>query len=159
MLTTKPYICRLILFPQSIMLAKLEAASRSCYIASYYIPNGNMHMVLLNYFFMGIEILRMDQNCLTHISQGCFAGTGTVVSLFQCQVISYHDDVIKWEHFPRCWPFVRGIHRYLVTSPHKGQWREALMFSLICVWINGWVKNREAGDLRHYCALYYVIAK
>ena len=22
-----------------------------------------------------------------------------------------HDDVIKWEHFPRYWPFVRGIHR------------------------------------------------
>ena len=22
-----------------------------------------------------------------------------------------HDDVIKWKHFPRCWPFVRGIHR------------------------------------------------
>ena len=32
-------------------------------------------------------------------------------------------------------------------SPHKGQWRGALMFSLICDWINGWVNNREAGDL------------
>ena len=21
-----------------------------------------------------------------------------------------HDDVIKWKHFPRNWPFVRGIH-------------------------------------------------
>ena len=48
-----------------------------------------------------------------------------------------HDDVIKWRHFPRCWPFVRGIHRSPVNSPHKGQWRWALMFSLICVWING----------------------
>ena len=37
-----------------------------------------------------------------------------------------------------------------VNSPHKGQWRGALMFSLICTWINGWVNNREAGDLRHY---------
>ena len=35
-----------------------------------------------------------------------------------------------------------------VNSPHKGQWRGALMFSLICAWINGWVNNREAGDLR-----------
>ena len=26
------------------------------------------------------------------------------------------------------------------------------MFSLICVWINGWVNNREAGDLRRYRA-------
>ena len=23
----------------------------------------------------------------------------------------HHDDVIKWKHFPRYWPFVRGIHR------------------------------------------------
>ena len=43
-----------------------------------------------------------------------------------------------------------------VTSPHKGLWRGALMFSLICVWINGWVNNREAGDLRRYRAHYDV---
>ena len=43
-----------------------------------------------------------------------------------------HDDVIKWNHFPRYWPFVRGIHRSPVNSPHKGQWHGALMFSLIC---------------------------
>ena len=30
-----------------------------------------------------------------------------------------HDDVIKWKHFPRYWPFVRGIHRSSVNSPHK----------------------------------------
>ena len=68
-----------------------------------------------------------------------------------------HDDVTKWKHFPRYWPFVRRIHRSPVNSPHKGQWRGALMFSLICVWINGWVNNREAGDLRRYRAHYYVI--
>ena len=59
-----------------------------------------------------------------------------------------HDDVIKWKYFPRYWPFVRGIHRSPANSPHKGQWRGALMFSLICVWIHGWVNNGEAGDLR-----------
>ena len=43
------------------------------------------------------------------------------------------------------------------NSPaHKGQWRRALMFSLMCVWINGGVNNREAGDLRHYRAHYDV---
>ena len=62
----------------------------------------------------------------------------------------YHDDVIKWKHFPRYWPFVRGIHRSPVNSPHKGQWRGALMFSLICARINGWVNNPEAGDLRRH---------
>ena len=67
-----------------------------------------------------------------------------------------HDDVIKWKHFPRYWPFVRGIHRSPVNSSHKGQWRGALMFSLICVWINGWVNNRKARDLRRYHAHYDV---
>ena len=71
--------------------------------------------------------------------------------------VSFYDDVIKWKHFPRNWPFVRGIHRSPVNSPHNGQWRGALMFSLICVWINDWVNNREAGDLRRYRAHYDVI--
>ena len=68
-----------------------------------------------------------------------------------------HDDVIKWKHFPRYWPFARGIHRSPVNSPHKGQWRGALMFSLNWAWINGWINNREAGDLRRYRAHYDVI--
>ena len=68
-----------------------------------------------------------------------------------------HDDVMKWKHFPRNWPFVRAIHRSPVNSPHKGQWRGSLVFSLICVWINDWVNNREAGDLRRYRAHSYVI--
>ena len=68
-----------------------------------------------------------------------------------------HDDVIKWKHFPRYWPFVRGIRRSTVNSPHKGQWRGALMFTLICDRINGWVNNCEAGDLRRNRAHYDVI--
>ena len=68
-----------------------------------------------------------------------------------------YDDVIKWKHFPRYWPFVRRIDRYPVNSPHKGQWRVALMFSLIGARINNWVNNREAGDLRRHCIHYDVI--
>ena len=48
--------------------------------------------------------------------------------------------------------YVRGIHRSPVNSSHKGQWRGALMFSLICAWINDWVNNRETGDLRRHRA-------
>ena len=64
-----------------------------------------------------------------------------------------HDDVIKWKHFPRYWPFVRGIHWSPVNSPHKGQWRGALMFSLIYARIN----TGETGDLRRHHAHYDVI--
>ena len=68
-----------------------------------------------------------------------------------------HDDVINWKNVPCYWSFVRGIHRSPVNSPHKGQWRGALMFSLICAWINGWVNNGEACHFRHHGAHYDVI--
>ena len=70
--------------------------------------------------------------------------------------LKYHDDVIKWTHFPRYWPFVRGIHRSPVNSPQKGRRRGALKFSLICAWTNGWVNSRDAGDLRRHRAHYDV---
>ena len=47
-----------------------------------------------------------------------------------------YDDVIKWKHFQCHWPFVRGIHRLPVDSPHKSQCRGALIFSLKCARIN-----------------------
>ena len=71
--------------------------------------------------------------------------------------IDVHDDVIKWKHFPRYWSFVQVIHWSTVDSPHKGQWRGPLMFSLICAWINGWGNNHKAGDLRRHRARYDVI--
>ena len=60
----------------------------------------------------------------------------------------FNDDIIKWTHFPHYWPFVRRIHQSLVDSPQKGQWRGALMCSLICAWPNGWANKQDAGDLR-----------
>ena len=70
--------------------------------------------------------------------------------------------IVPWrchqmETFSALLAFVWGIHRSPVNSPHKGQWRGALMFSLICVWINGWVHNAEAGDLRHSRTHYDVL--
>ena len=51
---------------------------------------------------------------------------------------------------------------YCVTGLFCGeftddQWRGALVFSLICAWINGWVNNREASDLRRHQAHYGAI--
>ena len=51
---------------------------------------------------------------------------------------------------------VQGIHLSPVNSPHKGQWRGELMFSLICAWANGWVNNRDAGGFRRHRAHYDV---
>ena len=55
------------------------------------------------------------------------------------------------------WPFVRGIHQSPVNSPHKGQWRGALMFSLIWARTNICANIRDAGDLRRHRAHYDVI--
>ena len=66
-------------------------------------------------------------------------------------LIKHDDDVIKWNQFPRYWPFVP------VNSPHKGQWRGALMFSLVFPSTNSWVNNRDADDLRRHDTHYDVI--
>ena len=82
----------------------------------------------------------------------CYLGVHppTVIALYA--FVPQYDDVIKWKPFPRYWSFVRGIHQSPVNSPHKNQWREALVFSLIWAWINSRVNNREAGDLRRHRA-------
>ena len=73
------------------------------------------------------------------------------------------DGIIKWKHFLRQWPFVRGNHWLPVNSPHKGQWHGALTFTLIHAWTNGWVNNRDASDLRchhtHYDVTVMILDK
>ena len=54
------------------------------------------------------------------------------------------DDVIKWKYLPRYWPFVGGIHRWPAPRP------ETRSFDVFCAWINGWVNDSEAGDLRRH---------
>ena len=72
----------------------------------------------------------------------------------QCMMTSSNLNIFRVTG-PSCGEFTG--HWSPVNPPHKGLWREALLFSLICSWINGWVNNREAGDLRHNRAHYDVI--
>ena len=106
------------------------------------------------------DVIAMVSRKDVHLQLGwCFISSN-MPKVVVCSALSSsftnHDDVIKWKHFPRYWPYVRRIHRSPVNSPHKGQWRGALMFSLICAWINGSVNNHEAGDLWRICAHYDV---
>ena len=59
---------------------------------------------------------------------------------FRSRIMIIHDDAIKWKYFPLYW-------RSPVNSPHKGQWRRALMWCLTDAWINGWINHHKAGDL------------
>ena len=84
---------------------------------------------------------------------------GNWQSRLRCVKYQSKSCVLTWLRHPRYWPFVRGIHRSPVNSPHIDQWRRALTFSLICAWINGWVKDREADDLRRHRADYDATVK
>ena len=71
-------------------------------------------------------------------------------------VLLKHDDVIKWKHFRRYPAICMRNSPVRGDFPHKRQWRGALMFSLIRVWINCRVNSREAGHLRRHRAHYDV---
>ena len=106
-----------------------------------------------------IAMFTGTKSCVFCILPGLFRGVARIyVTIFWWLTwnIGFHDDIIKWKHFPRFWPFVMGIHRSPEDSPHKSQWRGALMFSLICAWTNDWANNRDAGDLRRHHAHYDV---
>ena len=68
-----------------------------------------------------------------------------------------HDDVIKWKHFPRYWPFVREFtgHRWipLTKASDAGLW--CFLWSAPKQTVGK--RNRYAGDLRRHHAHYDVI--
>ena len=84
-----------------------------------------------------VFFMRKDRSCL------CYLNIGKVKTWWRHQM----------ETFSALLAIVRGIPRFPANSPHKGQWRGALMFSLI----NDWVTNRGTGDLRRHRAHYDVI--
>ena len=55
--------------------------------------------------------------------------TATIISVLFAEI---DDGVFKWKHFLRYWPYVRGIYRSSVDSPHKGQWRGAFKWCFLC---------------------------
>ena len=70
----------------------------------------------------------------------------------------FHDDAIKWKHFPRYWPFVRGIHRSPVNSPHNDQRRRVRTHYDVIVISNNFLKqllcyNKPLGIIETYIGL------
>ena len=82
---------------------------------------------------------------------GVFIVSGS--SVFPCTmaitfVMGTFDTLPWWRHQMEAFFRVTGP----LCGGYKSQWRGALMFPLTCVSINGWINNREAGDLRRYRA-------
>ena len=119
------------------------------------------HKYFYNMLWYHSFVIRNTALPTTHAPRSRFVvfycGLAVVSMVTSLQLGLYHDVVIKWKYFLRYWPFVRVIHRSPVNSPYKGQWSGAFMLSLICAWMNRWVNNREAGDLKRYRAHYDVI--
>ena len=94
------------------------------------------------------------------ISQTCyFVEVSRITNITNSRKHFYWKPYRTWwrhqmETFSALLVFVRGFQRLPVDSAHKGQWRGALLFSLICTWTNGWANNRDAGDLRRHCVNY-----
>ena len=85
-----------------------------------------------------------------------FDMTEVFFRFWTCNANISHDDVIKWKHFPRYWPFVRGIHRSPVNYPTKANDAELWYFILIYALTNVWINTRDAGDLRRHRTHYDV---
>ena len=130
------------------------------YFALFYHPVCSAHLIsACRYIHFWINMLRNGLRiefemkfvicikCVQHMMQGEFMMTSSSGNIFRATG-----------------PFCREFtgRRWIEQFPWqiKGQWRGALMFSLIlviCAWINSWVNNCEAGDLRCHHAHYDVI--
>ena len=88
---------------------------------------------------------------LSHIVEYLFQENATenVVCRILAILLRPPYTISRWrqmETFSALLALCAGNHRSPVNSRHKGQWRGALIFSLICARINAWENNREAGD-------------
>ena len=100
------------------------------------------------------------------LSLALLISVDTVINLWQNKYYIFQERscshfILPWwrhqmETFSALLALCAGNSLVPVNSPHKGQWRGALMLSLICAWINDWVNNREAGDLRRHRGHYDV---
>ena len=75
-----------------------------------------------------IFITRLNCGSFPIIKQGIHDKLTLICQFHYC--LPYHDDVIKWDHFPRYWPFVRGNHR--------SRWIPHTMASVAELWCFLW---------------------
>ena len=81
-----------------------------------------------------------------------------IVNIICIWNIIHHGDFIKWTHFPRHWPFVRRVLRSPVRwIPPQMPVTRGFHGFLDLRLNKGWVKNRDAGDLKRHNADYDVI--
>ena len=114
--------------------------------------------------FICDDILRQSKWQMTMIHQ-MFTRLKLTYMVTQCYERPFHNTVQRshssgshigawWHHQMETFSALLAL--CALNSPHKGQWRGALVFSLICAWTNGWVNNRDAADLGRHRSHYDV---
>ena len=148
MLSCDPHLYQIIIKPMPLWLFSqshtffVGLAIRECVpnhpylLVSHVVPYQPVAQLHVNWFRPSVHVAPFWQGSLAH----------SLVSRLG-------EERPWWRHQMETLSALRVISP--VNSPHKGQWREALMLSLICVWINDLENNREA-DLRRYRAHYDV---
>ena len=66
--------------------------------------------------------------------------------------IEHLDSTTWWRHKMETFSALLVFCADNSHSPNKGQWRGALIHSLICAWTNSWANTEDAGDLRSHRA-------
>ena len=118
----------------------------------------SLHRIQLQMFEYTTNVLSdlrtLQNNLFTH---GLEKNTALLSTLLCIVFVSQSWWRHQMETFSTLLAICAGNSPDPVNSPHKGQWRGALVFTLICARINGWVNNCKAGDLRRNRAHYDVI--
>ena len=101
----------------------------------------HMHFPLFSLILLGLKSYPPPQSRL--FGFGFFPWLGGLLRTMAGELSVFNWTVTWWRHQMETFSSV--------NSPRKGRWRRALM---IFAWLNGWVNNREAGDLRRHRAHY-----
>ena len=144
------------------IVMQLLAISTSTFESKYNMAQSNLvsHWVRHHYNWAMLTTVTKDNSIIPDFVGLLSRKRTHIIRMMKWPVKAFFlDDAIKWKHFLRYWPFVKEIPWSSVDSSHKGQWRRALMCSLICAWTNRWANNRDVNEFRRHHALYDVTVK
>ena len=106
-----------------------------------------------------LGILTRPYCCSTSLANLNTMGKQITWIVWEMMIASKHDDIIKWNHFPCYWPLCREFtgHQWIPCTKASDAELWCFLWSAPELWINSWVNNREAGDLRHHHAHHDII--
>ena len=81
------------------------------------------------------------------------------ISPFEYERSTVSLGIMTWNRFSHYWPFVRGMYRSPIDSPHKGRAMRSILLSLLLAWAICWLIRRVANGLRRKCHVNVITRK